>query len=79
MFIIIIYLIIGFCIGSIGITLINNLNELLNVFSDWLKSIIAIKITQCNVAIDSLNNTSKEEFKNPIGFTTISEEEEDDK
>lgn len=69
-----IYFIVGILTGSFGIILINNICDLINTFTEYLKAKIGVGIMKCNAKIDYLQM----ETKNPkiIGFATTSEKDE---
>lgn len=73
------YLIIGFVIGALGIALINFLNEIIAAVTEWIKSEIGVKVTKCNV---DMNKMVKDSEDTPptraIGFATNFEEDEND-
>lgn len=67
----IIYLIIGFLLATIGMTILNCLGDLIVSVTDLIKAYIGIKIIKCNKAIED-----KEEKIGPIGFDTTFKEDE---
>ena len=71
------YLIIGFAIGAIGIALINSLNEIIAALTEWIKAAIGVKVTKCNVDMNKLVKDSEDESPvRAIGFATNFEEDE---
>lgn len=74
----ILYLILGFIIATIGFTLLNGLSDILSVLVELIKAIISLKIVQCNVAINKLNNSIEKNTTRVIGFNTTFEEEEEE-
>lgn len=54
------------------------LSELISTFIEFLKAKLSVKIVECNIRINELNNSTKETHTRVIGFATTSEEEEED-
>lgn len=72
-----IYLFVGFFIGTVGFSVLIGLSELISTFIEFLKAKLSVKIVECNIKINELNNP-KETRTRVIGFTTTPEEEEED-
>lgn len=70
-------LFIGFFVGTVGFSVLIGLNDLISTFIELLKAKLSVKIVECNVRINELNNNTKETHTRVIGFATTSEEEED--
>lgn len=54
------------------------LSELISTFIEFLKAKLSVKIVECNIRINELNNNMQETYTRVIGFATTSEEEEED-
>lgn len=54
------------------------LSELISTFIEFLKAKLSVKIVECNIRINELNNTTQETHTRVIGFATTPEEEEED-
>lgn len=72
------YLLVGFLIGTVGLSVLMGLSELISTFMEFLKAKLSVKIVECNIRINELNNNTQETHTRVIGFATTSEEEEED-
>lgn len=70
------YFLIGFISGVVGIPLLGGLADIISTLCEFIKALISIKIVECNVKINKLNN-SVDKPTRAIGFATTIEEEED--
>lgn len=52
------------------------LSELISTFIEFLKAKLSVKIVECNIRINELNNSTQETHTRVIGFATTSEEED---
>lgn len=74
----ILYLLIGFLLASLGTTIIDNLCIILNNLTELLKAKIAVSIMKCNAIIDELQSKPDSDLK-IIGFTTTTSEKDENK
>lgn len=73
------YLIIGFAVGALGIAFINSLNEIIAAVTEWIKAAIGVKVTKCNVDMNKMVRDSEDTPPTrAIGFATNFEEDEND-
>lgn len=69
--------IIGLICGTVGVTLVSGLSEIISTFAEFIKAILSVKIVECNVKINKLNRSTEETHTKVIGFRTTFEEEEE--
>lgn len=70
------YLIAGFLLATIGMTVLNCVGDLIQAITEWIKAHISIGIVRCNKTISELT-PSDEVHTRAIGFATTFEEDED--
>lgn len=71
------YLILGFLLATIGMTVLNCVGELISAITELIKAVISVGIMSCNAKIAKL--TPQEETKTrAIGFAINSIEEDED-
>lgn len=75
----IVYLIIGFLLATIGMTILNCVGELISVITELIKAHISVGIMTCNDKIDKLHSSQEETNTRAraIGFATTFEEDEE--
>lgn len=72
----IIYIIIGFLLATVGITVLNCVVDLISAITELAKAHIGLHIVKCNTEIEKLNS-SQEGMSRAIGFATTFQEDEE--
>lgn len=74
----IICLLIGFFIGTVGLSLLNCVCTIAETTTELIKAKISVHIVECNVTMNKLNRETEEDTVRAIGFATYDEEEDED-
>ena len=75
--VILIYIIIGAILATIGLSLLNEITELMVLVFELLKAHLAVRISKLNTEVLKEQN-QENDIPKVIGFTIPNEEEEDD-
>ena len=74
--IIIIYMIIGFLFGTLLVSLLATLSDVISTYGELVKSRLLVKISENNVLIHKNNEALEETVKEAIGFRIPTDEDE---
>lgn len=72
----------GLIIGSVGMTLLNSISELISTFTEWVKAKMGLSITNYNALmnkiIEEVGGGDDSSSTKAIGFSIADEEDIDD-
>lgn len=72
------YLILGFLLATIGMTVLNCIGEIISAITELIKALISVGIMSCNAKINKLTPQEEESKTRAIGFAINSIEEDED-
>ena len=68
---------IGFLLAALGVNVLSNLAEILQIFTDWIKAAVSVHIAKCGAQIQKYNATEEapQSSTRAIGFEVPQEYE----
>lgn len=52
---------IGFLLAALGVNVLSNLADILQIFTDWIKAAVSVHIAKCGAKIQEYNNSITQE------------------